>query len=584
MENRDYNFIPENSGMSGNENQVSRPVRSAPAPSATVPDNRQKNDSPKKSSKSNKNGPENKRGEKALLRVIIAIALLAALGVAVLTVRYFNLKSIAETADALMSEHDYSQAYLIADKYSARATRQNVALSAIEYYIDAGDYKQAYVYAELIDEPDAVTDGAIAEILRLGKDAVGSDAFSVARKSTNDQKFDNAITELSESFIADHDYFRALDILTYLRNSQNREDLSTKCFLDGALYYLNDLRNYDGAIKFISEYCTINSSSDDVDDEAARAIIDKLKESGEVGSAIILSNHYGIDSSSFEVSPGDIGVRSVFHLVYPLMTETQKRAFHSTPLGYYKEPYVVKNGAIDKTDITDAVSAACHEFRTAVMHEDGHVSMISNNGHNETDNIPEDVKGIKVVCGAHHTVILKSDGTCAAFGANDRGQCNVSEWTDIEEIAAGRYFTLGLKSDGTVVACGYDNCGQCDVEKYRNVVEIGACDQTSVFLFADGTVHIQGYSSMGIADANDFKDVVEIRCGDNFVAARLKDGSFRIADGTAEGSAGSEEALAGCKDFCAGSASIAYIDTEDNLKYTGDGAPTVNKYYESKNK
>ena len=214
------------------------------------------------------------------------------------------------------------------------------------------------------------------------------------------------------------------------------------------------------------------------------------------------------------------------------------------------------------------------------MRSDGSVTLAPNEYHNETGEIPQDIKGVKVVTGAHHTVILKSDGTCAAFGSNERGQCDVTGWTDIEDIAAGRYFTLGLKSDGTCVACGYNGSGQCDVGDFKNVISIGACDETSVVLFSDGTVRIRGYRSMGIAEANDFTEVTEIKCGDTFVVARLKDGSFRIADGTVEGSAGNAEDLKGCTDFCAGSSSIAYTDSEGTLKYTGDGSPKKNTYYE----
>ena len=54
---------------------------------------------------------------------------------------------------------------------------------------------------------------------------------------------------------------------------------------------------------------------------------------------------------------------------------------------------------------------------------------------------------------------LKSDGTMVAVGWNGLGQCDVSGWTDIIQIAAGGIHTVGLKSDGTVVTTGGTTTG-----------------------------------------------------------------------------------------------------------------------------
>lgn len=42
----------------------------------------------------------------------------------------------------------------------------------------------------------------------------------------------------------------------------------------------------------------------------------------------------------------------------------------------------------------------------------------------------------------------------AAAGDNSYGQCDVSDWRDIEAISTTLYATYGLKKDGTVVATG----------------------------------------------------------------------------------------------------------------------------------
>ena len=68
--------------------------------------------------------------------------------------------------------------------------------------------------------------------------------------------------------------------------------------------------------------------------------------------------------------------------------------------------------------------------------------------------------------GGYHTVLLKSDGTAAAFGDNDSGQCNIPalpEGVTYTQAAAGGVHTVLLKSDGTAAAFGSNIYGQCNI-------------------------------------------------------------------------------------------------------------------------
>lgn len=55
-----------------------------------------------------------------------------------------------------------------------------------------------------------------------------------------------------------------------------------------------------------------------------------------------------------------------------------------------------------------------------------------------------------------HLVCLKSDGTVAAKGRNEYGQCNVSDWKDIVAVKTSEKYTIGKKSDGTFVLATND--------------------------------------------------------------------------------------------------------------------------------
>lgn len=99
----------------------------------------------------------------------------------------------------------------------------------------------------------------------------------------------------------------------------------------------------------------------------------------------------------------------------------------------------------------------------------------------------------RLAVGAAHTVILREDGTVAAFGDNSHGQTEVSTWQNVVAVAAGAYHTLGLTTDGRVLACGDNTHMQCDVSLYAGVTAIAAGDYDSVLLLSSGDVVTTGY-------------------------------------------------------------------------------------------
>ncbi|NBW96214.1 MAG: DUF4347 domain-containing protein [Planctomycetia bacterium] len=104
-----------------------------------------------------------------------------------------------------------------------------------------------------------------------------------------------------------------------------------------------------------------------------------------------------------------------------------------------------------------------------------------------------------VSSGVGHTVLLKADGTVAAYGYNDFGQATVpAGLNDVVAVSAGGYHTLALKSDGTVVAWGSNSSGQSSVPAgLTNVVAISAGKVHSLALKADGTVVAWGSNTSG---------------------------------------------------------------------------------------
>jgi alpha-tubulin suppressor-like RCC1 family protein len=106
---------------------------------------------------------------------------------------------------------------------------------------------------------------------------------------------------------------------------------------------------------------------------------------------------------------------------------------------------------------------------------------------------------MQVVAGAHHIVVLRSDGKVVAWGENSYGQINVpSDLTIARSItnplrvvmlAAGMNHTLALRANGSVGRMGVIDYGQVTATNtWANVAQITAGARHSMALLRDGTV------------------------------------------------------------------------------------------------
>ncbi len=104
-----------------------------------------------------------------------------------------------------------------------------------------------------------------------------------------------------------------------------------------------------------------------------------------------------------------------------------------------------------------------------------------------------------IACSYDHVVGLKADGTVLAAGNNDEGQCEVSHWRNIVQVATTLGVTYGLQADGTVVSTKRNEC-----QGWKNFESIDAFSATVTGKKRDGTVAID---SAHDADLSDFRDL-----------------------------------------------------------------------------
>lgn len=125
-------------------------------------------------------------------------------------------------------------------------------------------------------------------------------------------------------------------------------------------------------------------------------------------------------------------------------------------------------------DITDAVI----EYRTIIaIKKDGKLVGWGGNSNGQLD-FPEGLNDVKEVSmGEFHSIALKKDGTVLAWG--NKGSTGMTPGfapgyvqntvvpqnaNNVISIAAGRYHSVAMKSDGTCVAWGSNTEGQCNVK------------------------------------------------------------------------------------------------------------------------
>lgn len=137
----------------------------------------------------------------------------------------------------------------------------------------------------------------------------------------------------------------------------------------------------------------------------------------------------------------------------------------------------------------------------------------------------------RVAVGWKHTVVLREDGTVAAFGDNTYGQTDVSAWKDVVYIAAGANHTLGLTAGGQVLSCGDNAHMQADVSLFGGIKAIAAGDHDSILLLHDGQVISTGY--------HDYAFLQEITG-----AQRIWAGSYGVLVQTEQGVQASHSGLA----------------------------------------
>lgn len=140
--------------------------------------------------------------------------------------------------------------------------------------------------------------------------------------------------------------------------------------------------------------------------------------------------------------------------------------------------------------------------------------------------VPDDGNVVPLAAGPNHLVVVKSDGSLAAWGRKQSGECDVPAGSDFVAVGVGCSYSVALKSDGSIVAWGSNNSGRCDVPTGNNYVAIAAGYSHVVTLKSDGSLVAWGRNDAGQCNVPDGNNFTAISAGGRHSLALRSDGSL----------------------------------------------------------
>jgi len=177
---------------------------------------------------------------------------------------------------------------------------------------------------------------------------------------------------------------------------------------------------------------------------------------------------------------------------------------------------------------SQAIAVACGEFHTAILMNNGTVSVCGRNTEGQlgqNDLIARSTvvpvlgissQAIAVACGSSHTAILMNDGTVRVCGSSTNGQLGQNDTVNRSTVVSvlgissqaiavtcGSSHTAILMNDGTVRVCGRNTEGQLGVNNTVNRSTV---------------VSVLGISSQAIA----------VACGEYHTAILMNNGTVRV--------------------------------------------------------
>ncbi len=452
-----------------------------------------------------------------------------------------------------------------------------VLTAAIDYYTNvAPDAAKALQYAEELG------DTATIETLTLQQynDAMSKGdytaAITYAQKLTTDKdaKLTAAAEALVQRHLAANDFDAALQAIKTYPTLTKAEDVQL-----AAITYHVGIKEFDEALAIAD---VINNDAQKV--SIAKAAIDYYVGQQNYDRAADYLQLTGDSADILALLPHftEPAIKKHLPTFFAYLSFSEKQAVHASVMSASTSAGIIDvygNAfwGIDQSHIAfetgkTVVSIKCSEQTTVLLFSDGTVAAYGTNNYGQC-NVEGWQNIVAIDVSNNHTVGLTADGKVVAVGLNDQNQCAVEAFSNAVAIAAGGYHTLVLHADGSVSAIGMTLSGQCNTADWTDIVAISAGDLHSVGLKADGSVVAAGSSGTGRCDVDEWSNVIQISAGESATVGLTADGKLLLASG--DTNSGDVSTMTDIIWVCAGSNSVTALRSNGTLVTTGSTPPDL---------
>ncbi len=501
-----------------------------------------------------------------------------------------TLEEKTSRLEALIAAKDFPAALELAKSESAFAGRiSEISQDALEHYIETDDYDKALEFAKTAKDPES----AKTSVLEAGypyyiNNKIFDKALEYAELLGDSEKISKVNTEHIAYLIEQKEFLKAIDVAASANLDAKKEEIILV-----AIEERSTARDYNGALEF-----ALMSSKESVSTDLATEAAYYYLEQNDIDSAMSFAQYVNDESLMTDIASklSDSQLRENLATFFPYISFERKQSVYANSLSLDKQVAVINTAGkvfygAGKTYIPasglKAVSVKTSAHHTVILRSDGSVVAFGDNSFGQCDvSLWKNVVAVEV--GQYHTVALLEDGTVRACGNRDFDQCSVSSFENVIMISAGDYHTLALLANGTVKACGMNTSSQCETSEWQNITMISAGALHSVGLTSDGKALAVGNLSLGRCDVTSWDNVVMISAGSSHTVALLGDGSVVSCGGVVGGGSYGSIVLNEKVIYVdAGNTSIAAVTESGKLIFSGNGLPNTdhvkNERVDSKN-
>ena len=485
--------------------------------------------------------------------IVAGVILLGACGLFVLG------KSVEATANKLVSEQRFNEAYKIVSDTMFKNVLQDVCKDAVDYYLSCDDYDNAFVYAKAA--PDPFEEEVIEKLsLILLEQERYSELYLFLEGSTYKDVFQKICESASEKYLDKKDYENA-----YFYADAAPDSFASKVINEAKKALITDEGIYLDALDVVREI----KSADDFDN-AMLSLIDSCKKSHDYSDALIFSEEIRsysernglaskifIEGMEYFISSGEFknAVSLIAQYGYnendaKIILEYCKEVVDlqkliddciaggdsvgaiilSNYLGVEtknitikaEDPGVRKNLDSVYFLLSTQQKRAYHASKLAVGKEAHYIGSGSVSGTNAEN-------AVSVAAGEHQTVILGADGMVTPVSnAGHNLVLPIPASGSTVQVAVGHSHIVLLEADGTVKAFGSNTYDQCETDEWTDIVAVAAGADFTLGLKSNGQLVACGSNRAGQCDVDGYRNVVDIDACDQTAVLLFSDGTMSV--------------------------------------------------------